>query len=184
MHRGDILTTFTCRLSRYLQALLTVESYIFQFKNFCHFWANFPKRHAYAVFMGSSERMNYMHTLWLGPQIFLKPLKPFQKPRCSKSDINEVHLKFRHCMGVVAHNLKIPWVCLSLHSCKWLSLLGTLEMQSQHVFWRMYTLKSKTVIMETNVWHSVSKSVAWYQSYVHIKACLATGYIHTVWRQV
>ena len=31
---------------------------------------------------------------------------------------------------------------------------------------------------------SVSKSVAWYQHYMHIKACLSAGHIHTVWRQV
>ena len=31
---------------------------------------------------------------------------------------------------------------------------------------------------------SVSKSVAWYQNYMHIKACLSTGHIHTAWRQV
>ena len=37
---------------------------------------------------------------------------------------------------------------------------------------------------EKNLGLSVSKSVAWYQKYVHIKACLARGYIPSAWRQV
>ena len=60
-------------------------------------------------------------------------------------------------------------------------ILSTLEIQSQHVFLRLYTLKSKTVIME-RIEHdilSVSKSVALYQQYVHVTACLATGCIYT-----
>jgi len=33
----------------------------------------------------------------------------FKKPTCQKSDIKEVHnLKFRRCVGVVTHDLKIP----------------------------------------------------------------------------
>ena len=59
-------------------------------------------------------------------------------------------------------------------------------MQRPPVFWKMYTLKSKTLIIKS-IKHdirSVSKSVAWYQQYLHIKACLSTGYIQTVWRQV
>ncbi len=75
---------------------------------------------------------------------------------------------------------------MSLHpQLKWISLLGTIEMQSSHVFWRMYTLKSKTVIIKSIKHYilSVSKSVA-YQNYVHITDWLSTGYIQTVWRQV
>ena len=60
-------------------------------------------------------------------------------------------------------------------------ILRTLEIQSQHVFLRLYTLKSKTVIME-RIEHdilSVSKSVVLYQQYLHVTACLATGCIYT-----
>ena len=58
----------------------------------------------------------YVHTM-AGSTDFPKHLKPFQKPRCQKSDKKEVHnLKFRYCVGVVAHNLKVPSVCLSPHS--------------------------------------------------------------------
>ena len=59
-------------------------------------------------------------------------------------------------------------------------------MQSPHVFWKRYTLKFKNVIIKS-IKHdilSVSKSVAWYQQYVYIKAYLSTGYIQAVWRQV
>jgi len=59
-------------------------------------------------------------------------------------------------------------------------------MQSSHVFWRMYKLKSKTAIIKI-IKHDIlseSKSVAWYQNYVHVKSCIATGYIHRVWRPV
>ena len=47
--------------------------------------------------------------------------------------------------------------------------------------WRLYTFKSKTITRESIKYDilSVSKSVAWYQKYVHIKACLATGFIYT-----
>ena len=51
-------------------------------------------------------------------------------------------------------------------------------MQTYHVFWKLHSLKSKTIIVE-RIKHDilpVSKSDAWYQTYVHIKACLATGY--------
>ena len=47
-------------------------------------------------------------------------------------------------------------------------------------------MKSKTVIRE-KIKHdvlSVSKSVARYQNYMHIKACLTTGYITRALRQV
>ena len=60
-----------------------------------------------------------------------------------------------------------------------------IEMQSLHVFWRKYTLKFKSFIMETikhDIVH-VSKSVPWCQKYVHIKACLANEYKPRAWRQ-
>jgi len=39
--------------------------------------------------------------------------------------------------------------------------MATLEMQSSHVFWRLYTLKSENFITEHDIL-SVSKSVAFY----------------------
>ena len=134
--------------------------------------------------------MNYMYTLWLRSTNFPKSFRPFQKPRCQKSDIKEVHnLKFRHCLGVEAHMTwkYLQYVCHLTQSCKWLSSLGTLEIQSPHAFWRLYTLKPKTVIMEKKIERnilSVSKSVAWHQKYVHNKACLEMGYTPRAWRQV
>ena len=57
-----------------------------------------------------------MYTLRLGSTNFPKTFRPFQKPRCQKSDIREVHImKFRHCLDIVGHDLKIPSVCLSPH---------------------------------------------------------------------
>jgi len=51
------------------------------------------------VLKDSSEWMNYTYTLWLGPIHFPKTFKPFQKPRCQKIDILEVHnLNIRHCL--------------------------------------------------------------------------------------
>jgi len=48
--------------------------------------------------------MNYMYTLWLVSTNLTKNFRPFQKARCQKSDIKEVHnLKFRHDLSVVAH---------------------------------------------------------------------------------
>ena len=63
--------------------------------------------------------MNYIYTLWLGSTDIPKTSRPFQKPRCQKRYIKEVHnLKFRHCIGVVAHNLKIlEYVCHLNQSC-------------------------------------------------------------------
>ena len=59
-------------------------------------------------------------------------------------------------------------------------------MQSPHVFWRLQTSKSNTVIMERNK-HGilrVSISVAWFQKCVHIKSCLARGHVPKAWRVV
>jgi hypothetical protein len=115
-------------------------------------------------FTCSSEWMNYMYILWVGPTKFLKTLKPFQKCRCQKSVMNKVHTKFRRCLDVLAHKIwkYLQYVWHFTQSCKWLSSLRKLELQSPRVFWRLYTLKSRTVTMET-ITHdslSVSKSVA------------------------
>jgi hypothetical protein len=69
---------------------------------------------------------------------------------------------------------------------KWLLSLVTLNMQSPHLFWRMYILKPNTVIMERNKHRMlrVSISVVWFQKCVHIKSCLARGYIPKACTQV
>jgi len=121
------------------------------------FWAqqliNTRHKRLHVDFTDSCERMNYTYTLWLGSINFPKAFSPFQKPRCQKSYIKGVNiLKFRHWMGVVAHMIwkYLQYVCNFTHSCKWLSSLQTLEMQSPHVFWRLYKLKSQTLIIEKN----------------------------------
>ena len=128
--------------------------------------------------------MNYMYTLRLGSTNFPKSFRPFQKPTCQKSNIKEVHsLKFRHCLCVVAHDLKyLQYVCHLTHSCKWLSFLGTLEIQSPYAFWKLHTLLLWKKIKYDII--TVSKSVVWYQKYMHIQACLVIGYKPRAWRQV
>jgi hypothetical protein len=128
----------------------------------------------------------HIHTV-AGVHKFYKPFRPFQKPRCQKSEIKEVHnLKFRYCLRVVAHKIWkfLQYACHFTQSWNWLSSLGTIEMQSPHAFWKLHTLTFKAVIMGGKDIPSSSKSVAWYQKYVHIKACLATGFIARLWRQV
>jgi hypothetical protein len=67
----------------------------------------------HVVFTGSFEWMNYMYTLWLGYTNFLNTLRPFLKPWIQKSDIKEgQNLKYRHSLGVITQDLKIPPVCL------------------------------------------------------------------------
>jgi hypothetical protein len=67
----------------------------------------------HVVFTGSSEWMNYRYTLWLGSTDFSKTLRPFQKPRCQKSDIKRVHnLKFKHCVSKY-----LEYVCHLTQSC-------------------------------------------------------------------
>jgi hypothetical protein len=100
------------------------------------------------------------HYGW-GPQIFQKNSRSFQKPSSQKTDIIWKHLLY---------------VCHLTLSCKRLSSLGTLEMQSPHAFWRLETIKHDTLI--------VSNSIALYQKYVNIKPCLARRYISRAWRQV
>jgi hypothetical protein len=116
------------------------------------------------------------------PQLFQRTsghLKNLHVRRVTK----EVNLKFRHCLGVAAHTIwkYLEYVCHLAQSCNWLSLMETLEMYSAHAFWRLYTLKSKNVIMES-IKHnilSVSNAVAWCQEYVYITACLARKYTYT-----
>jgi hypothetical protein len=114
--------------------------------------------------------MNYMCTLWLGSSNFPKSFRPFQKPRSQKSNIKEVHkLKFRHCLCVVAHDLKIPSVCVSPHPELQVTFIAWLEIQSPYAFWKLHTLLLWKKIKHDIL--SVSKSVVWYQKYMHIKVC-------------
>ena len=134
------------------------------------------------VFTVSSEWMNYMYTLWLGSTHFPKTLKLFKKPRCQSSDTQDVHnLNFRHRLGVAARQI---WKYLKYgyhltHSYMWLGSMGTFERHSLYMFWRLYTLRSRLLLRKqiNMTLLSVSKSVAWYQKYVHIKACVARRYI-------
>ncbi len=78
------------------------------------------------------------------------------------------------------HDFKIPCVCLLPHKELQEALIAGETSNAQSVcLWRLYTLK--TIIRESIKCDilSVSISVAWYQKYVHIKACLATGCIYT-----
>ena len=154
-------------------------------KKFQIYWAQYfidtHHKRLHVIFTGSCEWMITCKHLCLGSTNFPKTFRPLQKHRCQKSDIQEVHsVKFRHSLGFVAHMIWkcLRYVCHLTQSCKWLSSLGTLEMQSPHEFWRLYTLKSKTLIVEKTKHDilSVSKSVAWYQKNMHIKACLVMGY--------
>jgi hypothetical protein len=73
-----------------------------------------------------------MYTLRLRSTNFPKTLRPFQKPRWQKSDINEVHnLKFRQCVGVVTHTLSMSVTLPRAVSdfLHWIHLKGSL-----HVF--------------------------------------------------
>ena len=100
----------------FLQQLRKVKG----FKYSEHSKSHHKKLHV--VFIGSSEWMNYTYTLWWRSANFPKSLRPFKKPTCQQSDIKKLHnLKFRQCVGVVAHNLKVPSVCLSPHTelCSW-----------------------------------------------------------------
>ena len=78
------------------------------------------------------------------------------------------------------HDFKISWVCLLPHTELQEAFIAGDTSKAQSIcLWRLYTLK--TIIRESIKCDilSVSISVAWYQKYVHIKACLATGCIYT-----
>jgi hypothetical protein len=104
--------------------------------------------------------MNYVHVHTMaGVHKFSKNLQAISKPRCLKSDIQEFHnLKFRHCIGVVKHTIwkYLKYVCHLTHSWK----LWTLEMHRPHVFWRLYTLKSRLLLWkEWNMTFSVCQNL-------------------------
>ena len=128
------------------------------------------------------------HYGW-GPQIFQHPSGHLKKTRCQKIDIKEVHnLKFRHCLGVVAHMIwkYLQYICHFTHSCKWLSSLGTLEMGESIPSFGDCTQWNPQMLLWKKIKHdilSVSKSVAWHQMYMHMKACLAAEYICRASRQ-
>ena len=129
-----------------------------------------------------------MYTLWLGFTNFPKTLKPFKKPRCQKSEIQEVNnLNFTHCLGVLAEKTwkHLDYGCHLTHSCMWLALMGTLERHSLYVLEAVH-IEMLTVIMEKIKYEvlSVSKPVARCQTYVHIKTYLAKRYIPIAWGQV
>ena len=73
-----------------------------------------------------------------------------------------------------------PRAASDFHHCRHLKCRahkrfgGCTRWNPRHLLWK----KIKHDIL------SVSKSVAWYQKYMHIKACLVTGYTPRVWRQV
>ena len=134
--------------------------------------------------------MDELYTLRLGSAIFPKSFRPFQKPRSQKSNIKEVHsLKFRHCLCVVAHDLRIPSVCLSPYPELQVTFIAGDTWNSESI---CILEATHIVIMEKKIKHdiiTVSKSLASYQKYMHIKVCaywslLVTGYTLRAWRQV
>jgi hypothetical protein len=109
--------------------------------------------------------MNYMCTIWLGFTNFPKILRPFQKPWIHNSDTKEIqNSKYSHSLCVVEHMIWkcLNYICQLTQSCKWLLFLWIIEIQSSYAFWRLYTVKSKTLIMEKMkyVVMCVSNSVA------------------------
>ena len=86
---------------KFIQQLMKVKGFIY-FR--AQQLINAQHKTLHGVFTSSCEWINYMYTLWLGSTNFAKSFRPFQKPRCQKSDIKEVHyLKFRHGLRVAAH---------------------------------------------------------------------------------
>jgi len=151
-------------------AIWNSTSTIKENEKFWIFWAhkliNTHHNSLHVVFTGSSEWMNYTYNLRLGSTYFPKTVRPFQKLWIQKSDIKEVqNLKYTHCLRFVVHMIwkYLEYVCHLTQSCKWLSSLGTLEMQRSQAFWRLCTLKSNSVIVERikHDYLSVSKFVAW-----------------------
>jgi len=133
--------------------------------------------------------MVYMYTLWMGSTNFTKTLRQFQKPRRQKCDIKGVHnLTCRHCLGLEVHMISkyFEYVCHLTQNCKWLSLQWTLDMTcTVHMPFGGCTHWYSDCIIET-IKHdilNVSKSVAWYQKYMHIKACIAMGNAPRAWGQ-
>ena len=136
----------------------------------------------HAFFAGFSEWTKYMHTLWLGSTKFPKPLKSFQKPRCQKSDIQEVHPIDGCCS---TQDLKIPRVCLWPHTELQVTFIAadTRNAESTCVLEDVHIEIQDTFIIKIkNDILNVHKSAAWYQNYVHIKASLASGYTNRIWR--
>ncbi len=77
------------------------------------------------------------------------------------------------------HDFKISWVCLLPHTELQEAFIAGDTSKAQSIcLWKLYILK--TIIRESIKCDIliVSISVAWYQKYVHIKACLATGCIY------
>jgi hypothetical protein len=107
--------------------------------------------------------MHYMSTLWLVSTNFPKTYQPLQKPKCQKSNIK----KF------ITWNFGIAWVLQ--HT--WFENTVSMSVTSPRA--------AMTSIAGEKYKHdivSVSKSTAWYQNYVHIKACLATEYCNA-WKE-
>ena len=136
----------------------------------------------HAVFTGSSEWMNYAHTLRLGYTNFPKTTEAISKPRCQKSDIQEVHPIDGCCS---TQDLKIPWVCLWPDTELQVTFItgDTWNAESTRVLEDVHIEIQDTFIIRIKYdILNMPKSAAWYQKYVHIKASLASGYINRIWR--
>jgi len=129
-----------------------------------------------------------MYILCLGFRNFPKTWKPFQKPTCQKSEIQEVHnLNFRHCLVFSAQkfeNIGSMAVTSPTGECDWNQLehlKGTVCM-----FFGVCTHRNTDCYYGKNEHDTlnVSKPVVRYLKYVHVKACLAGRYILTAWGQV
>jgi hypothetical protein len=57
---------------------------------------------------------------------------------------------------------------------------------SPHAFWMLHTLKCRLLLWKwlNMIILNLSKSVAWYQKYMHTKACVAMGNTPRAWGQV
>jgi hypothetical protein len=128
--------------------------------------------------------MNSMYALWLRTTHFPETFKSPQKPRCQKTDLEEVHnVNFRHCLCCSALDMKISGACLPPHPQLHVTGIdGDIWKAHLYIFWRLYKLKSRLSLLKNR--HdtlSVSKSAIWYEKYVHIIACLARSYISRAW---
>ena len=136
----------------------------------------------HAVFTGSSEWMNYTHTLRLGYTNFPKTTEAISKTEVSE----EWHTGSSPIDGCCStQDLKIPRVCLWPDTELQVTFItgDTWNAESTRVLEDVHIEIQDTFIIRIKYdILNMPKSAAWYQKYVHIKASLASGYINRIWR--